>query len=1011
MSSLRSSSSTLASVLALSLLAWSGPSTAASAGWTDQATGAIRRGEYRFTLQPDGRWSAPNRAHDLRARIGAGGIEIGSRRGGANDGSGGWSLLLRLTAHGREGSLVPAEQVEPSLEDGRVEFRRSGLTEWYVNDARGLEQGFTLAARPEIDNPDAPLVLEMALAGGLGVYPSEDGQSVTFKTGSGAVVLRYAGLFVRDAAGREVGARLAVLPGRLQIRIQDRDAVYPLEIDPLMTSAAWTAEGDQDGADFGFSVATAGDVNGDGYSDVVIGAYLYDNGETDEGRAFVYLGSASGLPTTPAWTAESNQVGSWFGYSVASAGDVDGDGFGDVIVGSPLYDNGTDNEGRAFVYLGSASGLSATSAWTVETNQFHADVGYSVASAGDVNGDGFGDVIVGAPDYDNGETDEGRAFVYLGSASGLATSPAWTAESDQAGALFGTSVATAGDVNGDGFSDVIVDARLFDNGETDEGRTFVYLGSASGLSATPAWTTESNQTTVVLGMSSAGAGDVNGDGFSDVIVGFRFYANGQSNEGRAYVYLGSASGLSTTPAWTAESDQNTAFFGTSVATAGDVNGDGFSDVIVGADTYDNGQTNEGRAYLYLGSASGLATTPAWTAESDQASARFGVQVATAGDVNGDGFSDVLVGAYTYDNGNTDEGRASVYYGNAGGGLDRAPRQARADGSAPLYLLGRSDSQTAFRLKALGRTPGGRDRVHLQWEVKPLGTALNGTGLQQGSALDSGAPGGAGSAVPLDDEVTGLTPGTPYHWRLRIASASPLFPWSPWLSLPYNGAAETDLRTALCVDTDGDGYGSPGDASCPAGGAADCNDAVAAVYPGATEICDNVDNDCDAVIDGFATACGVGACAAAGTCTAGADSCTPGTPTPELCDTLDNDCDGIVDNAAAPTGTPALTADPSGPDTLLSWGAVAGATRYDVVRGAISTLRSSGGNFTLAVDLCAADDLAAISTTVAGSPSSNTGIFFLARAENCGGMGTYDTGGPSQVGLRDAEINAAAAACP
>jgi hypothetical protein len=235
--------------------------------------------------------------------------------------------------------------------------------------------------------------------------------------------------------------------------------------------------------------------------------------------------------------------------------------------------------------------------------------------------------------------------VYHGSASGLSTTPNWTAESNQAGANFGVSVASAGDVNGDGYSDVIVGAKLFDNPELDEGRAFVYHGSASGLSTTPNWTAESNQEGARFGFSVASAGDVNGDGYSDVIVGAYQFANGEAFEGRAFVYHGSASGLSTTPNWTAESNQAGAEFGYSVASAGDVNGDGFSDVIVGAWLFDNGETDEGRAFVYHGSASGLSTTPNWTAESNQVNAQFGVSVASAGDVNGDGFSDVIVGAY------------------------------------------------------------------------------------------------------------------------------------------------------------------------------------------------------------------------------------------------------------------------------------------------------------------------------------------------------------------------------
>jgi len=158
---------------------------------------------------------------------------------------------------------------------------------------------------------------------------------------------------------------------------------------------------------------------------------------------------------------------------------VNGDGYSDVIVGAPLYDGGHDNEGRAYVYHGSATVLSTTASWNVESDQADAQFGYSVGTAGDVNGDGYSDVIVGAPYYDSDETDEGWAYVYHGSATVLSTTADWTAESDQAGANFGYSVGTAGDVNGDGYSDVIVGAPYYDSGETDEGRAYVYHGSAT----------------------------------------------------------------------------------------------------------------------------------------------------------------------------------------------------------------------------------------------------------------------------------------------------------------------------------------------------------------------------------------------------------------------------------------------------------------------------------------------------------------------------------------------------
>jgi hypothetical protein len=550
----------------------------------------------------------------------------------------------------------------------------------------------------------------------------------------------------------------------------------------LSTAAAWTAESDQAGALFGNSVASAGDVNGDGYGDVIVGAFGFDNGQTDEGRAFLYFGSAMGLSTTPAWAAESDQASAAFGVSVASAGDVNGDGYGDVIVGEPGFGNGQTGEGRGVVYLGSASGLSTAAAWTAESDQANAQFGRFVASAGDVNGDGYGDVIVGAPFFDNGQTDEGRTFVYLGSASGLSMAAAWTAESDQTTALFGSSVASAGDVNGDGYGDVIVAARLFDNGQTDEGRAFMYFGSASGLSTAAAWTAESDQAGSVFGISAASAGDVNGDGYGDVIVGASSFDNGQTDEGRAFVYFGSASGLSTASGWTAESDQADAQFGGFVASAGDVNGDGYGDVIVGASGFDNGQTNEGRAFVYFSSVSGLSTTAAWMAESDQANARFGFSVASAGDVNGDGFGDVIVGATGFSDGQTNEGRAFVYLGNGQDGTQgvalapQARQRGVATPIAPGGLLG--VSPTAFDVALLkARLPVGRARVKLQGEVKPLGVPFNGSGLSRSPVWVDTGTGGALAQLTFPS----LAGNTGYHWRARL------------LADPSQGASMTATR--------------------------------------------------------------------------------------------------------------------------------------------------------------------------------------------------------------------------
>jgi hypothetical protein len=578
-------------------------------------------------------------------------------------------------------------------------------------------------------------------------------------------------------------------------------------------TAAWVYQGDQSGARYGYSVASAGDVNGDGYGDVIVGAPNYNGGSSSEGKVFVYAGQPTGPTVTPIWTAESNQANAVFGISVASAGDVNGDGYGDVIVGASQYDqDGLGDEGWTFVWLGSASGLGSSGTpgnadWSARGNQAAARFGMSVAGAGDVNGDGYGDVIVGAPTYANGQVQEGRAYVFHGSASGLHSAPDWIEERDQATENFGTSVATAGDVNGDGYSDVIVGAPLYDGSHVDEGRAWVYLGSSSGVSASAVWFADLDQTGAGLGQSVATAGDVNGDGYSDVIVGAFRYDNPEADEGRAYVYYGNAGGLEDTPAWTAESDDAGADFGWVVAGAGDVNNDGFGDVIVGAPLYDGAVANSGKAFLWLGSGTGLGAngTPGnadWSDDGSQGGAQganFGISVASAGDVNGDGFGDLMAGAFLYTDPSNEEGAAFYFYGNGGNCMDRAARQARSDDLAPVSLLGFSDSETSFRLKARGRTVSGRGRVRLEWEVKPLAAPFDGTALGRSpSPFDTGTPGTQGSVVAMNDVVAGLTTDTVYKWRVRVATDSPLFPHGPWLSLAYNGRTETDIRTTSRV---------------------------------------------------------------------------------------------------------------------------------------------------------------------------------------------------------------------
>ncbi|MEI8257931.1 MAG: VCBS repeat-containing protein, partial [Deltaproteobacteria bacterium] len=225
------------------------------------------------------------------------------------------------------------------------------------------------------------------------------------------------------------------------------------------------------GANFGASVAGAGDVNGDGYADVFVGAYT---ASTSVGAAHLYLGGAGGVSTSIATTITGPAgAGGYFGTSVACAGDVNGDGYADLVAGA---DNVGSGVGAAYVFHGGASGVSSTPSITLAgLDGPGAFFGRAASSAGDVDGDGYGDLVVGAPGV---AASTGRIYVYPGGATGLTVPGAGIAGPSGAGGSFGESVAGAGDVNGDHLADVIVGAHSASAGE---GAAFLFLGAAAGV--------------------------------------------------------------------------------------------------------------------------------------------------------------------------------------------------------------------------------------------------------------------------------------------------------------------------------------------------------------------------------------------------------------------------------------------------------------------------------------------------------------------------------------------------
>ncbi|MCK6530045.1 FG-GAP-like repeat-containing protein [Myxococcota bacterium] len=780
-------------------------------------------------------------------------------------------------------SATPAWTAEPDLANARF-----GESVSSAGDVNGDGYADVVVGAPyasDVGQYEGRSTLYFGSPGGLGATPAW-----TFE-GDQAYAMLGRSSAAGDVNGDGFGDVLVGAQGYNNgLAAQGRAFLFPGSGAGLASSESWTGSAGVPSSFFGCALASAGDVNGDGYGDVIVGAREY--GPQDVGVAFVHLGTSSGLSEAASWSAGSEESVAYFGWSVASAGDVNGDGYGDVVVGAPREDGGEEDEGRAHLFLGSASGLAGTAAWTGEADQASAAFGTSVASAGDVNGDGYGDIVVGAPYYDAGHPSGGRAYLYLGSSSGLAASPAWTADADEDGAWLGWSVAAAGDVNGDGYGDVVVGARAQDGVELDEGRAYLFLGSAAGLSADPAWSAGSGAGSQNFGHAVASAGDVNGDGYGDVIVGAPGYAGGQSGEGRAYVYLGSASGLSPTPAWDVESDQENANLGGSVGSAGDVDGDGYGDVVVGAYRMDGGETDEGRAWVYRGSASGLEPVASWTAEPDEANAQFGHSVSSAGDVDGDGFGDLAVGAPYFDY-LVGGGGAFVYLGNGGDGtgpgVPRVSQARRPGSSTPVLPGGFSGVDGSFDVAAEGRGAFGRGRVKLQVEVKPLGTPFDGTGLVEGGTFaDTGVAG-----VALQETVSGLADTASFHWRARLLADPALgLPqgWSTWLQGGVSGdAAGMHVRTGS-PDEDGDLYSA---------WSGDCDDVDGAVHPGATEDCDGLDNDCDGAVDDAPDGDGDGYTPCDGDCDDAEASVHPGAA--ESCNGLDDDCDGQADDGLVDDG--------------------------------------------------------------------------------------------------------------
>ena len=375
-------------------------------------------------------------------------------------------------------------------------------------------------------------------------------------------------------------------------------------------------------ANFAFPVL---DVDGDGYGDVVVG-------DPDAANASVYSGGPSGLGTTQDAVLTGGSPNSRFGETIAAAGDVNGDGFGDLVVGAP-------GESTIYVFHGSASGL-PTRPSTILTRAGSppsAALGTDVAGVGDIDGDGYGDIAVGTGFL-------ATAFLYRGGPMGI-VGPAIAISAPDGDARFGTSLAAAGDTNGDGYADVIVGAF----GTTNTlGYACVFQGSAAGLGTAPSATVRGAVMNTQFGLSVSGVGDVNGDGLADLAVGEWVRDRVEIHYGDRVTTVRSPPAVLLPPAGV----NTPARFGVSVGRAGDFDGDGFDDVVVGAQ-------DAATAAVFSGTASGPSSVPSHVLVPAVGAngSGFGRIVGGGGDFDGDGLGDAWVGV-------TSAQTASAFAGSA-----------------------------------------------------------------------------------------------------------------------------------------------------------------------------------------------------------------------------------------------------------------------------------------------------------------------------------------------------------
>ncbi len=414
----------------------------------------------------------------------------------------------------------------------------------------------------------------------------------------------------------------ALLVSILLIQMIDTSSAtrYKRDTDITDTDTIFLGEGMSDYA--GFAVSDAGDVNGDGIDDILIGAYGNDVISENAGKTYLVFGNSSGFQYDFSLSqADASFVGEgegdWSGYAVAGGGDVNGDGFDDILIGARYNNQAGTQAGKTYLIFGKNTdwdqNMSLSYSDASYLGEFPEDFsGSSLSIAGDVNGDGFDDILIASPGNDHGGNMAGKTYLIYGKETGWI----WDEYLHQADATFygkanfdvsGSSVSISGDVNGDGFDDIIIGSG---NGQ----EAYIMFGSTSGLMKD---TNLSNADASLVGEPDSGragrsistGGDVNNDGFDDILIGADLNSEGGPGFGQSYLVLGRDHGWSrglslsnSTASFIGEAQNDNS--GAVVSIAGDVNGDGFDDILIGAFNNDEGGSSSGQAYLFFGKRTG-----------------------------------------------------------------------------------------------------------------------------------------------------------------------------------------------------------------------------------------------------------------------------------------------------------------------------------------------------------------------------------------------------------------------